>query len=73
MLNTFVVAFCETVAEVSDPDTPKMETPLLMFDATKFASPLMVCAPVRYVAAAIVWLLVPGVKVAAAFVVILNF
>ena len=46
-----------------------METPLLMFDATRLASPLMVCAPVRYVPEAIVWLLVPGVYVVAPLVV----
>ena len=42
-----------------------------MLPATKFASPDMVCVPVRYVPDAIVWLLVPGVMVAAAFVVTL--
>lgn len=40
-----------------------------MFPATRLASPDMVCVPVRYVPLAIVWALVPGVMVAAAFVV----
>ena len=40
-----------------------------MFAATRFASPLMVWAPVRYVPAAMVWFEVVGVMVAAPFVV----
>ena len=54
---------------VYDPVTPNIVVPLLIFPATKLASPLMVCVPVRYVPLAMVWLLVPGVIVAAAFVV----
>ena len=46
-----------------------MVLPYTMLAATRLASPLMVCVPVRYVPLAIVWLLVPGVMVAAAFVV----
>lgn len=46
-----------------------MLTPLLIFPATRFELPAIVCAPVRYVPAAIVWLLVVGVIVAAALVV----
>lgn len=53
----------------AEPLTPKMDFPLTMFALVRFASPLMVCVPVRYVPLAIVWLLVPGVMVAAAFVV----
>lgn len=37
-----------------------------MLLAIRFASPLIVCVPVKYVPLAIVWLLVPGVIVAAA-------
>jgi hypothetical protein len=69
MLRTLVVASCDTVALVSDPATPKIETPDLMFDATRFVSPLIVCLPVRYVPAAISCAEVPGVIVAAALVV----
>lgn len=69
MLRTLVVASCDTVALVSDPATPKIETPDLMFDATRFVSPLIVCLPVRYVPAAISCAEVDGVIVAAAFVV----
>ncbi len=69
MLKTFVVLSCDTVAEVRDPATPKMLTPLLIFEARRLASPEMVCLPVRYVPAAISCALVPGVMVAAAFVV----
>ena len=69
MVSTFVVPSCDTVAAVSEPLTPKMLTPLLMFAAVRFASPLIVCFPVRYVFAAISMLLVVGVMVAAAFVV----
>ena len=53
------------------PATPNIVFPLTMFPASRFASPLMVCAPVKYVPEAIVWLLVPGVIVAAPFVVTL--
>ena len=47
MLNTFVVLSCETVAEVREPETPKMLTPLLILLATRLASPSIVCAPVK--------------------------
>ena len=53
----------------AEPATPKIVFPLTMFPATRLESPLMVCVPVRYVPDAIVWLLVPGVIVAAALVV----
>ena len=69
MVSTFVVPSCDTVAEVSEPGTLKMLTPDLMYYPCRLVSPLMVCAPVRYVPAAIVWSLVVGVMVAAAFVV----
>ena len=69
MLNTLVTLSCDTVAAVSEPATPKIDTPLLMFVPTRFASPLIVCLPVRYVPAAISWLEVVGVKVAAPLVV----
>ena len=51
------------------PATPKMLLPCTILLCTKFASPLMVCVPVRYVPLAMVWLVVPGVMVAAALVV----
>ena len=46
-----------------------MVLPLTMLAAIKSASPAIVCAPVRYVPLAIVCDDVPGVMVAAAFVV----
>ena len=64
-----VTPSCDTVAADRLPLTPKMLTPLLIFPLVRFASPLIVCAPVRYVPLAMVWLLVPGVMVAAPFVV----
>ena len=70
IVRTFVVPSCDTVAEVNSPATLKMLTPALMYCPCRLASPLMVCAPVRYCPAAIVWSLVVGVMVAAAFVVI---
>jgi hypothetical protein len=51
------------------PATLKIVFPATIFPATRFASPLIVCFPVQYVPAAIFWSLVPGVIVAAAFVV----
>ena len=51
------------------PVTPNIVVPLFIFPAVRLASPLIVCVPVRYVPLAMVWLLVPGVIVAAAFVV----
>ena len=69
MLNTFVVLSCEMMGTTAVPATLKMVFPLTMFDATRLASPLMVCAPVRYVPLAIVWSEVVGVMVAAPFVV----
>lgn len=51
------------------PCTEKMLFPATMLDATKLASPLMVWVPVKYVPLEMVWSLVPGVMVAAAFVV----
>ena len=51
------------------PATEKMLLPATMFALTRLASPAMVCVPVKYVPLAIVWLLVPGVMVAAPFVV----
>ena len=47
-----------------------MDFPYTIFPPTRFASPLIVCAPVRYVPLAIVWSDVVGVNVAAALVVI---
>lgn len=69
MLNTLVVLSCDMDGIVALPATPKMLLPLTIFAATRFASPLMVCAPVRYVPELMVWLVVVGVYVAAAFVV----
>lgn len=69
MLNTFVVESWLTVADVKEPCTEKILTPDFILDAIKLASPRMVCFPVRYVPAAISWLDVLGVMVAAAFVV----
>lgn len=46
---------------VADPATPKMVFPATMLPATKLASPLMVCVPVRYVPLAMVWFVVVGV------------
>ena len=69
MDKTLVTPSWLTVAADKDPLTPKILTPLLMLPLVKFASPLMVCVPVRYVPLAMVWLLVPGVMVAAALVV----
>ena len=43
------------------PLTPKMLIPLAIFAGIRFASPKIVCAPVRYVSLAIVWLVVVGV------------
>lgn len=53
----------------ADPFTPKIDLPATILPATRSESPAMVCAPVRYVPAAIVWFEVPGVIVAAALVV----
>ena len=69
MLRTCVELLYEIFGTAALPLTPKMLLPLTMFEATKLASPLIVCAPVRYVPLAIVWLDVPGVIVAAALVV----
>ena len=69
MLKTLVVESCEITGIFAVPATPKIVFPLTIFAASRFASPLMVCAPVRYVPDAMVWLLVPGVIVAAALVV----
>ena len=51
------------------PATPKMVFPDTILPARRFASPDIVCVPVKYVPEVIVWLLVPGVIVAAALVV----
>ena len=55
----------------AEPSTPKILYGATILDATRLASPLIVCAPVKYVSAARVWSVVVGVIVAAAFVVTL--
>ena len=69
MLNTLVTPSCEIVAALRLPCTENTLTPAFILPATRLASPKMVWPPVRYVPDAIVWLLVPGVIVAAALVV----
>ena len=45
--STFVTESCDITGICADPLTPKMVLPETMFADTKFASPLMVCVPVR--------------------------
>lgn len=53
----------------AEPATPNIVLPDTMLPASRLASPEIVCVPVRYVSDAIVWFDVPGVIVAAPFVV----
>ena len=69
MLSTLVVESWLTTGIFALPATPNISFPETIFADTRSASPAIVCFPVRYVPAAISILLVPGVMVAAAFVV----
>ena len=69
MLKTCVVVLYSITGICAFPFTLKIDFPATMFEATRFESPFIVCLPVQYVPALISWSVVPGVIVAAAFVV----
>jgi hypothetical protein len=69
MLKTLLVASWLMTGICAVPLIEKIVFPATMFSALRLASPFMVCFPVQYVPAAMLWSLVPGVMVAAALVV----